>query len=242
MKSDKQLCGFILIQNMKFNFLFENNTAEGKYFTKQYNDLKSKNDSSIEKAFPHSSVQQTHLSSVTPAVEPPQILPDTGRKRNRWGPAPADSIGTKHTALPENMDAAALKQLRDQKQMQLLHQRALEGIARGNATDLKSDLMGLHEERIKSYSGLMSGEDAEKDTIEDAEYTGGVIEGGTWEHRKRAKEMLETAERALQLTASAHVLDSLPKEQLDAFLKNKVSFYCTVRYSLNCVLNFSAPF
>lgn len=52
--------------------------------------------------------------------------------------------------------------------------------------------------------------------MEDAEATGGVIDGGTWEHRKRAKEMLKTAETALNLTLQAkgahHMGQYLPKE------------------------------
>lgn len=52
--------------------------------------------------------------------------------------------------------------------------------------------------------------------MEDAEATGGVIDGGTWEHRKRAKEMLKTAETALSLTIQAknahHMSQYLPKE------------------------------
>lgn len=55
-----------------------------------------------------------------------------------------------------------------------------------------------------------------RDTVEDAEATGGVIDGGTWEHRKRAKEMLKTAEDALTLTLQAkgahHMGQYLPKE------------------------------
>lgn len=55
-----------------------------------------------------------------------------------------------------------------------------------------------------------------RDTVEDAEATGGVIDGGTWEHRKRAKEMLKTAETALNLTLQAkgahHMGQYLPQE------------------------------
>jgi hypothetical protein len=42
-----------------------------------------------------------------------------------------------------------------------------------------------------------------------------VIDGGTWEHRKRAKEMLESADKNLELTLAAsgsrHMGDYLPK-------------------------------
>lgn len=44
---------------------------------------------------------------------------------------------------------------------------------------------------------------------------GGVIEGGTWEHRKRAQEMLKTADQALDLTllnkGKHHIASFLPK-------------------------------
>ncbi len=44
---------------------------------------------------------------------------------------------------------------------------------------------------------------------------GGVIDGGTWEHRKRAKEMMKTADTALELTllnkGKHHIAQFLPK-------------------------------
>jgi hypothetical protein len=198
------------------------------------------------------------FASSDVAATPALAVTDGGR-RNRWGPpvlaapqpnnaAPssrqkkppppgvAGSYGpVDHVAaLPETLDEMALKQLRDQKQMQLLQQRALDG-ARAQAQEASSANMStdmrLHEERLKAYENLAAEkevmEEADKDTIEDAEFTGGVIEGGTWEHRKRAKEMLATADVALGLTLGAkgksgHVADFLPKEELDSFLNAKV--------------------
>eukprot|EP00611_Tribonema_gayanum_P020848 TRINITY_DN3898_c0_g2_i1.p3 TRINITY_DN3898_c0_g2~~TRINITY_DN3898_c0_g2_i1.p3 ORF type:complete len:184 (+),score=75.24 TRINITY_DN3898_c0_g2_i1:959-1510(+) len=68
--------------------------------------------------------------------------------------------------------------------------------------------------------------DAEfKDTVEMAERNRGVIEGGTWEHRKRAQEMLSTADTALSMTLTAkakggtHIGQYLPPEELERFLK-----------------------
>lgn len=62
----------------------------------------------------------------------------------------------------------------------------------------------------------IANDERNRDTVEDAEATGGVIDGGTWEHRKRAKEMLKTAETALNVTLKAkgahHMGQYLPKE------------------------------
>eukprot|EP01035_Chromulina_nebulosa_P034515 gene34515-46318_t len=81
-------------------------------------------------------------------------------------------------------------------------------------------------ERLREYNDLAAQYDATyKDTVEEAEKTGGFIEGGTWEHRKRAKEMLATAKRNLELTVQAntkqghHMSDYLPPEVLEKFLK-----------------------
>jgi len=116
-----------------------------------------------------------------------------------------------HLALPESgLDGPALKQLKEQKEMQLLQQRAKEALvqAQSAAAAAGGGTSGwsaqLHEERLKEYSALAAEEgDEYRDTIEDAEATGGVIEGGTWEHRKRAAEMLKTAQQAAALTAAA---------------------------------------
>jgi hypothetical protein len=117
-----------------------------------------------------------------------------------------------HLALPESgLDGPALKQLKEQKEMQLLQQRANEALvqAQSAAAAASSGSGGfsaqLHEERLREYSALASTEEGDeyRDTIEDAEATGGVIEGGTWEHRKRAAEMLKTAQQAAALTAAA---------------------------------------
>lgn len=62
--------------------------------------------------------------------------------------------------------------------------------------------------------------------MEDAEATGGVIDGGTWEHRKRAKEMLKTAEGAQSLTIQAkgahHMGQYLPKDVSPAVCRFEV--------------------
>jgi hypothetical protein len=88
-----------------------------------------------------------------------------------------------------------------------------------------SSVEELYLERLREYEELSQKYDSNyKDTTEDAEMNGGVIEGGTWEHRKRAKEMLETAAKNLELTArsgaSRHMGDYLPQQELQKFLQN----------------------
>jgi hypothetical protein len=64
----------------------------------------------------------------------------------------------------------------------------------------------LYLERLAEYESLAQlDDDNYRDTVDEAERNGGVIEGGTWEHRKRAKEMLKTAAKNLELTLMVRV-------------------------------------
>lgn len=88
---------------------------------------------------------------------------------------------------------------------------------------LDQEDMELYKERLREYEELAAAyDDTYKDTVEDAEKNRGVIDGGTWEHRVRAKEMLETARKNLELsTAGAdrrHLADCIPPAVLEAFL------------------------
>jgi hypothetical protein len=62
----------------------------------------------------------------------------------------------------------------------------------------------------------------------------GIIDGGTWEHRKRALEMLETAAKNLAQTSMGHgnhfMGDFLPKEELEIFLKKADAASTGVKY------------
>ena len=101
---------------------------------------------------------------------------------------------------------------------------------KGPALLMAEKQAALYLERLAQYTELAALHDADttyRDTTEEAERRGGVIEGGTWEHRKRAKEMLFTAGKNLELTllgsGKSHMADYLPKDVLDAFLKNAES-------------------
>ena len=82
----------------------------------------------------------------------------------------------------------------------------------------------LYLDRLNEYKQLAANDDDNfRDTAEDAESTGGVIDGGTWEHRKRAKEMLNTAAQNLELTLKSsgkrHMGSYIPQDVLNQFLK-----------------------
>jgi hypothetical protein len=100
---------------------------------------------------------------------------------------------------------------------------ALFNTAVGTYVPAGTNLEALYQERMKGYAELSSRYDPNfKDTTEHAEMSGGAIEGGTWEHRKRAKEMMETAARNLELTARSagrHIGEYLPQSELDKFMK-----------------------
>lgn len=165
-------------------------------------------------------------------------------RRNRWGPPPTSvSVPSEIPAFqqPDNavvpghsvvaaqpvMDARMVAQIREQKELQMLEAKIREAAARElqSRQSLAEREQELFQERLRQYEELakLDDEEAVRDSVEDAEMNGGVIEGGSWEHRKRAKEMLATATKNLQLTMLSagkhHIADFLPKEELDKFLK-----------------------
>lgn len=87
----------------------------------------------------------------------------------------------------------------------------------------------LQLERLKEYEALAALDDphARRDTVSDAELNQGVVEGGSWEHRKRAKEMKATAQKNFELTLLAsekhHIADFLPADELNKFIKKSTA-------------------
>lgn len=108
------------------------------------------------------------------------------------------------------------KRIRDAAAAQLMHPSRT---GEGDHSQL------LLRDRLAHYQelALLDDDSARRDTIEDAEDNDGVIEDGTWEHRKRAKEMLSTALKSETSTLLAahkhHISDFLPKAEMDRFLK-----------------------
>ena len=128
------------------------------------------------------------------------------------------------------------EQMKLQKEMQLLEERArgfqasAGGLAGGVAAAAERK-RELHELRLREYESFedFDPKREKKDDLSAAVMpSDAVVEGGTYEHRRRAKEMLQTAEAAFQSTndtstgggkRTGFVGDYLPKAELEKFLK-----------------------
>ena len=175
------------------------------------------------------------------------------KRRNRWGPAlaPPDAaavggvvaspalVSTGAASAPAG-DARMAAQIREQKELQLIEQRIREAArlqsllsnspddeAVDDPSSSYSQLKTLQRDLIDHYQELAARDDGCRDTVEDAERAMGVIDGGSWEHRKRAKEMLVTAVKNQELTLASrnkhHLSQFLPQEELEKFLNKKSS-------------------
>lgn len=165
---------------------------------------------------------------------PPAMDERSAKRRHRWGPAMGAPAGPltdanptavamprdTHLALPETQDPAALQQLKVQREMQLLEQR-IRAAAKAQSS-AAADADDLQDERRKEYEYLAEQSEDRADTAEEADR--GIIDGGTWEHRKRAREMLATTDTAADLTTlnrgKHHIAQYLPKPELDKFLES----------------------
>jgi splicing factor 4 len=111
-----------------------------------------------------------------------------------------------------------------------LHSSIRNSIITNSSTSKSSMENELFKERLKQYEELAhdlmeNSKNIKYDTISDAEKSNGVIEGGSWEHKKRALEMLRTAQKNLELTAASsgkhHISDYLPESELAKFYGTK---------------------
>ena len=119
------------------------------------------------------------------------------------------------SAAREN-NAAYAKQLEEQKKLQFLEQRMLQMKGQSSGPDMAAELLEARQQEYEQYEDPKE----ERDTIEDAERF--AIEGGSWEHRKRAKEMLKTAESAAFATKKGtglhHISQFLQGAELNKYL------------------------
>ncbi|RLN68075.1 hypothetical protein BBJ28_00001161 [Nothophytophthora sp. Chile5] len=160
------------------------------------------------------------------------------RKRSRWdvGAAPPAAQG-EPAVLSSHADAAApqhealvrAKQQKHKQELAFLEQRLRafqqQTLLAGGGSAAASNTALLLEERRREYERLSALAD-ERQGCEDAlgEAEVGPVRDGTLEHRKRAREMLGTAETAAILTARGdgkhHLGDFLPPAELDRFMRD----------------------
>eukprot|EP00164_Ancoracysta_twista_P006727 GFYU01009426.1.p1 GENE.GFYU01009426.1~~GFYU01009426.1.p1 ORF type:complete len:528 (+),score=94.23 GFYU01009426.1:50-1585(+) len=164
------------------------------------------------------------------------------RKRSRWGEAPPQSnfssmhgpsaTGTTGSggsdALRAAQEAAARLASRVGANAGGASQNHNSGGGGGFKSGPPAGAAGVQQQmypvqynpNAQSQAQLRKREREERDTYEDA--LEGVIEGGTWEHRKRAAEMQKTAELAAKVTElnqkKHHIGDFLPKQVLKEHL------------------------
>lgn len=243
----------ILLQNSKSNaklfFLNDKLSPAGILFTEQFNRIQSQLD--VQRVCSEAevpSISSTPRSNAAGIMNPPAYIskvtfasceadssgPSKPARKNRWGP-PANQMQVQVNKTPEPavVDPIYHKQVREQKEIQLLVSRMREAASRelwqAQKEDLRQLLLSggsdeLQAERLKQLEELAAlDHDSRRDTIDDAEANNGVIEGGSWEHRKRAKEMLATAQKSAELTILAadkhHLADFLPAAELNKFIK-----------------------
>ena len=164
-----------------------------------------------------------------PSSLPPSLLAvadddDAAKEKGKKGRGGKQSLDV---FLPSVMDAAAVAQLKEQKKIQLIEKKIREA-ARLKALGKEGGGGGggeveLFEERMLHYEDMAEkGVSAAAEAAEEEEGEG----GGTWEHKKRAKEMLKTAQDALSLTLASkgkhHLSQYLPTPgDLNGFLSKK---------------------
>lgn len=124
----------------------------------------------------------------------------TRKRKSRWSDQPPEPpITSKNQSGPltPNPPPAALS---DEQRQQLLEQIEINKVV--------AEIRAARQKRGNNKYEYDSDED---------------VEDGTWEHKLRAKEMIETEEKAKLLTDTAkgkhHIGDFLPPEELERFIE-----------------------
>ena len=234
-------------ENELFRFLWDTNSVEHALYKNKLRTAREIADitSGSGLAVPQLIMQQTTARFAPPiAVAPPPVAPAPApeplaaaaakkkRRQNRWGPAlpaetaaPSPSPAEPAPVVPisaaisaaQQKNVAYAKQLEEQKKLQFLEQRVLQMKGKGDGVDMAAELL---EARQQEYEDYAEPDEDKRDTIEDAEQY--AIEGGTWEHRKRAKEMLKTAQTSSIQTQKGsglhHISQFLNGAELDKYM------------------------
>eukprot|EP01068_Selenidium_serpulae_P014573 Selendium_serpulae@DN6113_c0_g1_i10.p1 len=154
-------------------------------------------------------------NSQTESTSDSSLLPVTPPKKRRFSEGPSNR--EKRTRWTEPVTSNEVDRAADQ------FADSIDGDVAGPIP--KDPLLAAVERAKESISHLGSYDPENKDTYEDALDSGGVIDGGTWEHRKRGKEMVNTAQISQIVNEInknyQHVGNALPLEALDALLNSE---------------------
>ena len=235
--------------NELFRFLWDTDSVEHALYKNKLRTAREIADitSGSGLAIPQMIMPQRPATFAPPInVAPPPVAPTPApapapadraaarkkRRQNRWGPAlPVDSVTPPSKPSPpapvapvsaaiseaQQRNVLYAKQLEEQKKLQFLEKRVLQMKGKGGDVDMAAELL---EARQQEYEDYDEPDDGKRDTIEDAEQY--AIEGGTWEHRKRAKEMLKTAQTSAIATQKGtglhHISQFLNGAELDKYM------------------------
>ncbi|XP_070543425.1 SURP and G-patch domain-containing protein 1-like [Ptychodera flava] len=202
------------LNNPAFWFLYEPNSNEYKYYKLKLKEFKLEIE--MKKA---QSYRRMHREKES----------GKRKRKSRWSneekeedeDIPAEKIAATMEVNPVGMigttvlSADQQRQLREQQEIQ----RMYESIKAKQAAEASGMSVSM------GYGPSSSGRRRKKDPKPKYEYDSDEdIEGGTWEHKKRAEEMQKTHEQAKQMTVAnkgKHFIgDFLPKEELEKFMEH----------------------
>ncbi|CAN7939749.1 unnamed protein product [Ixodes hexagonus] len=156
----------------------------------------------------------------------PSEAPRKRKRQSRWAPSENSSSSSSFTDVLENSTPAELPSFVQSDPGLIAYAKQVF-----SSTDLSLDQWKQLEDQRKMRA-LFEMMQAKKRAQEARAMSGKVqyeydsdeeVDGGTWEHKKRAREMEKTKARADELTAMAkgkhHIGDFLPPEELERFME-----------------------
>lgn len=196
------------VNNPNYGFLFDVNSQDHKYYKNLVKCLRGDRVEGSTK----SDNSETDTSGG----------PQKRKRKSRWDPTPPKP--TSSSSSSSNSDAAVAAALavaaeiehsipmsnkeEEERQKQIKEQQEIQEM-----------YMRILAQRAAYQAGAVVQKDSDKPKYEyDSDED---IEGGTWEHKKRKKEMRKTEEKAVELTQKGkgkhHIGDFLPPEELKKF-------------------------
>ncbi|XP_033127209.1 SURP and G-patch domain-containing protein 1-like [Anneissia japonica] len=201
--------------NPRYRFLLDTSSKLHQYYRKKVNEYRIEN----QQIF----ADKTVAWLATKDASPSNAIPSSGhapgddakgkrKRKSRWGNEMNTDIPPPKLAVPPNINPVGMigtTELSEDQKKQLIEQKQMQAMYNAVISRQKQLMQQQehHQELKKKY---------EYDSDED-------VEGGTWEHKLRAREMRETQEYAEELTTLGrgkhHLGDFLPPEELEKFME-----------------------